>query len=53
MQEAAMMRVALHTHWVPLYWRARAHTREVRAEFQALFPLQVRTCLFNGCLTLS
>lgn len=36
-----MMKVCLHTHWVPLYWRARAHTAEVRADFQALFQLQL------------
>lgn len=36
-----MTKVALHTHWVPLYWRGRAHTASVRADFQGLFQLQV------------
>lgn len=36
-----MMKVCLHTHWVPLYWRSRAHSAEVRCEFQSLFQLQL------------
>jgi autophagy-related protein 9 len=39
-QEAAMAKVCLHTHWVPLYWRGRAHTASVRSDFQGLFQLQ-------------
>jgi autophagy-related protein 9 len=35
-----MANVCLHTHWVPLYWRGRAHTASVRADFQGLFQLQ-------------
>lgn len=36
-----MAAVALHTHWVPQYWRGNAHTRAVRDEFQGLFQLQL------------
>ena len=36
-----MAKVSRHTHWVPLYWRRRAHTEAVQAEFLSLFPLQV------------
>jgi hypothetical protein len=36
-----MMKVCLHTHWVPLYWRSRAHSAEVRCEFQSLFQLHL------------
>ena len=36
------MRVVLaHTHWVPPYWRGRAHSAAVRAEFGSLFQYQV------------
>lgn len=36
-----MAAVALHTHWVPQYWRSDAHTRAVRDEFQGLFQLRL------------
>ena len=36
-----MAAVALHTHWVPAYWRGNAHTRSVRTEFQGLFQLRL------------
>jgi autophagy-related protein 9 len=36
-----MQAVCMHTHWVPLYWRRRAHTLEVRDEFQSLYQYQL------------
>ena len=33
-----------HTHYLPRHWRARAHTREVQADFEGLF--QFKALLF-------
>lgn len=40
-----MAKVARKTHWMPLYWRRRAHTAEVRGEFQALYQYQLALAL--------
>ena len=41
LQEGAMREVRAHTHWVPPYWRGKAHSAEVRSEFSGLFQYQV------------
>jgi autophagy-related protein 9 len=40
-QEGAMNEIVAHTHWVPSYWRGKAHTSEVRSEFSGLYQYQV------------
>lgn len=36
-----MREVAAYTHWVPAYWRGKAHSSEVKSEFSGLFQYQV------------
>lgn len=40
-QEGAMREVLANTHWVPPYWRGKAHSSEVRSEFSGLFQYQM------------
>ncbi len=48
--ELALLEVVAHTHYLPRHWRGRAHTREVRDNFQALFPFKVSIRQYWVCV---
>lgn len=50
--ERALAEVVQHTHYLPRHWRGRGHTREVQANFRALFQYKVShgTILRPSCV---
>ena len=43
--DALLQSVARHTHYMPQHWRGRGHTRQVYAQFRALYQYRVWSLL--------